>query len=290
MNQKEKALFDYTTGSSLQEVLLVYPEFDPSLLDNYQPTTKGIITKDDNMSITLYVLGYQAKSVQIPLIENLNSKVFWDLHNSIVNNTELSAKYIRGLFLTTNTKSKVSNFIGNSGITITGSEIYYKGIKQDGQLVDHILKAIKNKKRVRYLVNFLDKLMSNPSYHIHTRLYDFLQHNDIEIQEDGDFIAFKNVNENFTDIYTGTFDNSVGSVVKMERNLVDDNDRNTCSAGLHVAAKHYLPNFSSTNGKTIAVKVNPMNILSIPLDYGNSKMRTCEYLVLKEVNKNGEEK
>lgn len=290
MNQKEKALFDYTTGSSLQEVLLVYPEFDPSLLDNYQPTTKGIITKDDNMSITLYVLGYQAKSVQIPLIENLNSKVFRDLHNSIINNTELSAKYIRGLFLTTNTKSKVSNFIGNSGITITGSEIYYKGIKQDGQLVDHILKAIKNKKRVRYLVNFLDKLMSNPSYHIHTRLYDFLQHNDIEIQEDGDFIAFKNVNENFTDIYTGTFDNSVGSVVKMERNLVDDNDRNTCSAGLHVAAKHYLPNFSSTNGKTIAVKVNPMNILSIPLDYGNSKMRTCEYLVLKEVNKNGEEK
>lgn len=290
MNQKEKALFDYTTGSSLQEVLLVYPEFDPSLLDNYQPTTKGIITKDDNMSITLYVLGYQAKSVQIPLIEKLNSKVFWDLYHSVINNTELSAKYIRGLFLTTNTKSKVSNFIGNSGITITGSEIYYKGIKQDGQLVDHILKAIKNKKRVRYLVNFLDKLMSNPSYHIHTRLYDFLQHNDIEIQEDGDFIAFKNVNENFTDIYTGTFDNSVGSVVKMERNLVDDNDRNTCSAGLHVAAKHYLPNFSSTNGKTIAVKVNPMNILSIPIDYGNSKMRTCEYLVLKEVNKNGEEK
>lgn len=288
-SNKEQAIFDYITGGSLQESKNKFPDISFDMIQNYQAVTKGIITTTNNKaSITLYVLGYKAASVIIPLIHGETDQTFWDLHQLIINNKNINSEHIRLLFVTFNKKAKVTEYVSGSDITIKNQSIYYKGIKQSGKLVDQILKAIKNKKRASHLIKFMNKLMSNPSYHIHTRLFDFLEHNDIEIDKDGDFIAFKNINSNFTDIYTGLIDNSVGKFVSMDRNLVDDNDRNTCSAGLHVCAKSYLKSYSRSNGHTVKVKVDPKNVVSIPVDYNNAKMRTCGYLVLEKTTKNGE--
>lgn len=282
-----KALFDYYTGMSKQEVCKKYPDFNLSDLEkDYDIITKGIITTEGSkISITLYALGYCAKSVIIPFIDNLTEKLFCDLYDKIKNEETLTANYVRGIFVSINKKSKVNNYIGDTGIFIEKDRVYYKDKEVNGKLIDQILKAIKNKKRVRYLINFLDKLMKNPSYHIHTRLFDFLDHNDIEITEDGDFIAFKNLNLNFTDIRTGTMNNSIGKFVSMPRNLVDDNDRNTCSVGLHVCSKAYLPSYC-VGGVTVKVKVNPTDVCSIPIDYDNAKMRTCGYKVIEKTTKN----
>ena len=111
----------------------------------------------------------------------------------------------------------------------------------------------------------------------------FLVANDIEITDDGHFIAWKVVTKDYKDCRTGRFDNSPGVVVKMERNQVDEDDERTCSAGLHVCSKSYISYFQGGSDRIVSVKVHPRDVVSIPVDYGDAKMRTCEYLVLEDV-------
>lgn len=95
------------------------------------------------------------------------------------------------------------------------------------------------------------------------------------------------VSGDYKDLYTGTMDNSVGATVKMRRNEVDEEKTNTCSQGLHFAAKHYVVNGSygsrSHGNRLVAVKVNPRDVVAIPVDYNNAKGRACEYYILKEL-------
>lgn len=172
-------------------------------------------------------------------------------------------------------------FHGN--FKIENGIVYYKNIMLDNSLTMRVIDSIKKNKPYEHLLNFFEKCKKNPSKKAVERLFDFLQHNDIEISEDGDFIAWKRVDDNYRDIYSGKFDNSVGKTVKMKRSDVDDNDNNTCSNGLHVAAKHYLPNYASGYGRIIKVKVDPRHVVSIPVDYKNSKMRCCKYVVIADV-------
>ena len=125
---------------------------------------------------------------------------------------------------------------------------------------------------------FLENLKKNPSKESVKDLYDFLAACDLPITEDGCFLAYKRVTENFTDCHTGTMDNSVGKIVKMPRNKVNDDRNVTCSSGLHVCSKSYLNDFYGEN--IVVCKVNPKNVVSVPVDYNQSKMRVCEYEVI----------
>ena len=57
-------------------------------------------------------------------------------------------------------------------------------------------------------------------------------------------LAYKKIRNNWTDIHSGTFDNSIGAVCGMPRNMVDEDSSRTCSAGLHVCSYDYLAHFS----------------------------------------------
>jgi len=127
------------------------------------------------------------------------------------------------------------------------------------------------------LVKFAEKLMKNPSFNSRKMLYKFLEHNGHPITKDGNFIAYKGVRENFMDCHTGKFDNSVGNVVEMDRNEVDDNPDHTCSSGLHVAAFKYADGFGSL---LIEVEIDPEDVVAVPNDYNGEKMRVCKYKVV----------
>ena len=72
------------------------------------------------------------------------------------------------------------------------------------------------------LLKFAAKLQENPSFRAVNELYQFLEKNDHPITETGNFIAYKRVRSNFKDIHSGTFDNSVGRLVEVPRNQVDE--------------------------------------------------------------------
>lgn len=134
------------------------------------------------------------------------------------------------------------------------------------------------------LVAFARRVKQNPSFRAVTELFQFLEKNDHPITEDGKFIAYKKVAPDFLDIHSRSMDNSVGNVVSMPRNKVDEDPKRTCSHGLHVANWDYAANhYGSDNDVMLEVEVDPANVVAVPIDYSQSKMRVCEYKVLSVV-------
>lgn len=134
------------------------------------------------------------------------------------------------------------------------------------------------------LLKFAANLQNNPSFRAVNELFQFLEKNDHPITEDGNFIAYKRVRSNFKDIHTNTMDNSVGTTVEIPRNQVDEDSSRTCSNGLHVANWDYAhTQFASSDANSdimLEVEVNPSDVVAIPSDYNQSKMRVCKYKVL----------
>lgn len=168
-------------------------------------------------------------------------------------------------------------------IRIENGKVMYKELVIDNGLTKRIVECMRDGNDFKHLVNFFENLMLNPSNRAVNELYGFLTHNDIEITEDGHFIAWKRVKSDYKDMYTGKMDNSPGKVVEMPRNMVNENSNQTCSHGLHVAAKSYIPHYGGGKGAIISCKVHPRDVVSIPTDYNQSKMRCCRYEVLKDV-------
>lgn len=131
------------------------------------------------------------------------------------------------------------------------------------------------------MLAFIENLMKNPSKRAVDELFGFIEACDLPITEDGHFLAYKRVREDYLDVHSGTMDNSVGNVVEMERNLVDEDKSRTCSAGLHFCSYEYLKHFSGE--RIVVVKINPADVVAIPIDYNNSKGRTCRYEVVEEM-------
>jgi len=132
------------------------------------------------------------------------------------------------------------------------------------------------------LINFINNLSQNPSKTAVEELYLFLNSGNLPITQDGHFIAYKKVMDDYTDCYTRSFDNSIGQVLEMPRFAVDDNRNNTCSSGFHFCSYDYLQGFSGS--RVMTVKINPRDVVSIPSDYNNTKGRTCKYEVIAEVS------
>lgn len=183
---------------------------------------------------------------------------------------------------TINIERAVKEFI-KGDVRIADGTLYYQDIELRSGLVDRILDSMNKGEDFEFYLPFLENLLENPSQKAVSRLFDFLVANDIEITEDGHFIGWKVVRSDYKDHHSGTFDNSPGQTVKMPRTRVNDNDEVTCSNGLHVCSKSYIKHFSCSTSRVVSVKVHPRDVVSIPVDYGDAKMRTCQYEVLEDV-------
>lgn len=171
---------------------------------------------------------------------------------------------------------------GKGKLSVVNSELYWEGKPLHNSIGDRILNMLKEGFPVDPMVNFMHNLMQNPSYRAITELYGFLERNNLPLTEDGHFLAYKKVRRDYKDCHSGTMDNSVGAVVSMNRHEVDDNPNNTCSKGLHFCSIEYLGHFGGE--RTMIVKVNPADVVSIPTDYDFSKARCCRYVVVGELN------
>lgn len=171
-------------------------------------------------------------------------------------------------------------------VAVEGDEVLYDGEPIHSTLTTKLLRMLEDGFDIRPWARFLEKVMCNPSYRSRESLFNFLEHFETPITEDGDFLAFKRVRGDFMDIHSGTMDNSPGKVVEMPRYKVDDDSQRTCSAGLHACASSYLGSFyARTDGyKVVVVKINPRDVVAVPYDYQFSKMRVCRYKVISEAD------
>jgi hypothetical protein len=168
-------------------------------------------------------------------------------------------------------------------LTYDEGVIYFDGQAIKNYAVDTLLKFLNMGHNAAALARFIEKQQDNPDATVHEHLYSFLEFGKIPLTEDGDFLVYKAVRADFRDIHSGRFDNSVGKVLTMPRKTVDNCRSRTCSSGLHVCSYAYLPSFASADGHVVLCKVNPTDVVAIPEDYNNTKMRVCRYEVVGEV-------
>lgn len=128
---------------------------------------------------------------------------------------------------------------------------------------------------------FWERLHDNPSKRSVDQLWDFLKYTGLPLTKDGCFLAYKGVRDDLKDQHTGTIDNKPGRLIKMERNRISDDPREACHEGLHVGALSYAQGFSQ---RVVICQIAPENVVSVPYDETNQKMRVCEYKVLGHWN------
>lgn len=172
-----------------------------------------------------------------------------------------------------------------TGVEVKDGAVYFNGEAVHSALSRRIVEFAEKELPVAHMMTFLKNLMDNPSRRAVQELYTFLEHRNLPITEDGCFLAYKSVRENYLDKYSGTFDNSVGQTMEMPRNAVDDQADRTCSHGFHVGSLEYAgPGgfFNGHNDKVVIVKVNPKDAVSVPADHNAMKLRVCKYEVVGE--------
>lgn len=230
------------------------------------------IITDQNVTVNYngqtHIIARSNSKLADKLIEALRTKRFDEIPN-IVSAAKRVAKFSKGTFV------------------LRDGDIYVNGVAAPAALGKKILRFSDDGLPYQPLVKFAENLQRNPSFRAVNELFTFLEKNDHPITETGKFIAYKRVSHDFTDIYTGKFDNSVGKVVEMSRNAVNEDCTQTCSYGLHVANWDYAHTKYSTAPDDIMleVEVDPADVVAVPVDYDNSKMRVCRYKVLGVVDK-----
>lgn len=180
-------------------------------------------------------------------------------------------------------KKAIVNF-GNGYVTINDNKVFWKGQPFHNALATRMIEMFQDGFPIDPMVRFMENLMDNPSKRSVDQVYGFLEKNKLPITEDGYFLAYKRVREDYKDIHSGTISNHVGAIVEMDRNLVDDNPDSHCSTGLHFCSESYLGHFGSSHQPVMILKINPADVVSIPTDYNGAKGRCMRYEVVAQVN------
>jgi hypothetical protein len=179
---------------------------------------------------------------------------------------------------------KAVSVYSDGQVEIKNGQVTYAGDVVHGSISRRILEFMSKGLPFQPLVNFLNNLMENPSMQSQKELYDFLEHENLPITEDGHFLAYKAVRSDYMDKYAGKFRNKVGDVCTMQRAKVDDNRSVGCSQGLHAGALNYVAGYGSVDhgDRIVIVKINPRDVVSVPSDCNCEKLRTCRYEVVGE--------
>lgn len=182
-------------------------------------------------------------------------------------------------------------------VTISGGNVHFDNQPVGGDLAEQILRFIDDEvEDWQPLVNFYEKLMTNLEPHTREQLFRWLNQQKITITPEGDFIAYKGVNayvengetkyrsissgEAIVDgkVYQGYIPNWIDAIVEMPRDKVQHDPSVGCHTGLHAGTWKYASDFA--RGAVLRVVINPRDVVSVPTDCNDAKLRTCRYRVL----------
>lgn len=211
-------------------------------------------------------------------------EIFGLLQNG-VNTTELAQK-VADLISVKRTIEKAVEGKNIGKVTVGHDAVLYNGVVINTYLTQRMLAILAAGLNIDPWAKFMEKLYQNPSKTAVDELFLWLDKAGMPITDDGNFLAYKKVRDDYRSYHTGATGevwNLPGSTVEMPRFEVDDDRNRTCSAGLHFCSWHYLPSYYGNKGKVILVSINPADVVSIPSDYDNSKGRTSKYVVVGEI-------
>jgi hypothetical protein len=168
------------------------------------------------------------------------------------------------------------------GIEVKDGNLYVFDEPVHSTLATRVLSFLEAGLDCVHLFKFILKLNLNPSKRAVDELYTFLEHRALPITDNGNFLAYKAVREDYSDKYSGKFINTIDAVLEMPRNKVDDDKNVGCSYGFHAGTVEYAKEFLGGHGHLMIVEINPSDVVSIPTDCQYQKLRTCKYKVVGE--------
>lgn len=283
-DKEEGVVKDLGKRGKRWEVVFVVSDVEVSVtvpqLPEPTPVPIKISVVDDTKADPIVIMTPGNVSITLPdgTIHTLgsNSEIFNDVGMLLLNNKigEAVALIEEGIAA----KAEVAIDLGPDMKLLDGI-LYWHGIKQESGIARRIVSDIETGKFDNRYVEFMRKLMLNPSYKSVEMLYDFLEHNKFEILENGNILAYKGLKRTENgprDWFTGLVPNWANTTVTMPRNMVEDDPTKACSQGLHIASKEYARDY----GNVVEVSVDPADIVSVPYNYNNKKCRCCRYEVL----------
>jgi hypothetical protein len=179
-------------------------------------------------------------------------------------------------------------FYEDGNIKVAEGSVFYKGEAIHNYTVDKILSFMRGGHPCKSIVKFLEKLMLNPSRRAIEGLYRFLEHQQMPITDEGNFLAYKGVRDDYTDWYSGRFSNNIGEVLEMNRNQVCDDANLGCSSGFHAGTYDYAETYGN-GGHLLMVEISPTDVVSVPHDSDCQKLRTCKYKIVDHCKRKIEE-
>ncbi len=194
-------------------------------------------------------------------------------------------------------KKQVEDFV-DGDVEIKDEVVYFHGHRLHGVVVDKMLEMLRGGlKDSSPLVNYIKRLMENPSSNSVEELYTFLGYRSLPITPDGKVLGYKGVQDDFYS-NTGNADtivvqgktnerhqilNEVGETIEVARRCVDDNKDNHCSYGLHIGSYDYAHGWSGGSGRLLLVEFDPQDAVSVPTDCSYQKLRVSKYKVVADI-------
>jgi hypothetical protein len=205
---------------------------------------------------------------------------------------------------------KVIERFSSNRVRVENGVVYYGEKALHNTLTKRILALMQEGFGFDHMIKFVDNIYQNPSNRAVNELYDFLDHFALPITEDGCFLAYKAVRNDYYSITAGAelpitgkyrkdhdgnrLFNGIGETLELIRNEVDDNREQHCSKGLHCGAIGYVksfgnitdakPNVSNGGNRVMVIKVNPKDAVSVPSDCSCEKIRVCKYEIIGEMD------
>ena len=181
-------------------------------------------------------------------------------------------------------------------VSVSSGRIFFDGEEINNALTEQVLSFLaEGVDDYKPLIRFWEKVATNPQQDSREQLFRFIQQNGITIHEDGDLVLYKGVRNDglqWTSIsqgpavvngeaVSGHVPQPIGGVVEMARAKVAFDPSVPCSTGLHAGAWSYANSFGG--GNVLTVKINPRDVVSVPKDSNDQKVRVCRYTVIDVV-------
>lgn len=245
--------------------------------NQYKPLGK-VVRLGDNASITVNIMG-----------ESLTLRESEDPNAFAKALSALQKEDWEGLYRAMRPVKTFAAQIDN--ITVDKSGVYFEGRPLHNAVATRIQEFANLNLDYKPLCHFLNKLMQNPSRRAVEELYNFLEHKNLPITDNGNFLAYKGLQADYYSIHAGTqklikgktnsmgqIYNGVGEEIIMERRDVCDDKEIACGTGVHAGSVSYATSFA--RGACVIVEINPKDVVSIPSDCNCQKLRTCAYKVV----------
>lgn len=182
-------------------------------------------------------------------------------------------------------------------VDFDGKNVYFDGSVVNNALSEQVVRFLEQGlSDWEPLVKFWEKVEQNPSQHSKENLYRWLSTHDFSITAEGDIVAYKGVKvgrkldgaDQYQSIHAGPawvngehvngyVPNEIGAVVTMPRTDVTADPSRGCHVGLHVGTYDYAKSFAQ--GVVLEVHTHPRDVVSVPTDCSDAKMRVCKYTV-----------